>query len=451
MTNFFEIVYRSKHSKARLGKITTAHGVINTPAFVPVATKGTIKSVPPTLIKDLNLQVCFVNTYHIVVHPGVEVLEKAGGIQNFSQINLPFMSDSGGFQVFSLDKNRRAANFFSEPEVETTGTLAMPAEQKEALILKITDEGVRFRSIYNGSVINFTPESSMEYQRQIGADMLMAFDECTYYPATHEYAVKAMERTHEWLRRCISHINESAKIIPQDQLASRQEFGTARSSSVQAKPDSRHHSLAQTTDLLHNFTDSLLQHKQYLYGIIQGGTYEDLRVESAKFVMQQKVDGIAIGGVAVGESKKEIREQVNWVTPYLPEDKPVHLLGIGHIDDIYDLVVSGIDSFDCVEPTRLGRIGVIYSASLLHVGDRHAYPLQKNQKREITKGIYKNDLSPVDEDCSCYVCKNFTKAYLHHLFKQRELLGYTLATYHNLWVMEQFMEMIRQQIANDLL
>jgi tRNA-guanine transglycosylase len=365
---------------------------------VPVATKGTIKSLPPQLVANLHLQVCFVNTYHIVVHPGAEVLERAGGIQKFSQIHLPFMSDSGGFQVFSLDKNKRAANFFSEPENEIVGSLAMPTEQKEALILKISDEGVSFRSIYDGTVIEFTPESSMKYQQQIGADLLMAFDECTYYPATHEYAVKAMNRTHEWLKRCIAYIKEHK---------------------------------------------TSLGHPQYLYGIIQGGTYEDLRKQSAEFVLNQDVPGIAIGGVAVGESKKEIREQVAWVSPYLPKDKPVHLLGIGHIDDIYDLIVHGIDSFDCVEPTRLGRIGVIYKYG------NAAGHIQKNIKREITKSIYKNDLSPVDEDCDCYVCTNFTKAYLHHLFKQKELLGYTLATYHNLYVMEKFMEIIREQIARD--
>lgn len=397
MSEFFKVLHNSKKSKARLGEIHTDHGIIKTPAFVPVATKGTLKSVHPQLIHNLNLQLCFVNTYHIVVHPGAAVLQKAGGIQKFSQINLPFMSDSGGFQVFSLDKNKRAANFFSEPETETVGTLAMPTEQKEALILKITDEGVSFRSIYDGTVIDFTPESSMQYQAQIGADMLMAFDECTYYPATHEYAVKAMHRTHEWLKRCIAY---KSRFEPP----------------------------------LNN---------QYLYGIIQGGTYEDLRKQSAEFVVSQDVPGIAIGGVAVGESKKEIREQVAWVSPYLPKDKPVHLLGIGHIDDIYDLIVHGIDSFDCVEPTRLGRIGVIYKYA------NSANHFEKNIKREITKSIYKNDLSPVDEDCNCYVCTNFTKAYLHHLFKQKELLGYTLATYHNLHVMEKFMETIREQIAQD--
>jgi tRNA-guanine transglycosylase len=398
MSSFFNVLHNSKRSKARLGEINTAHGTIKTPAFVPVATKGTIKSLPPQLVANLHLQVCFVNTYHIVVHPGAEVLERAGGIQKFSQIHLPFMSDSGGFQVFSLDKNKRAANFFSEPENEIVGSLAMPTEQKEALILKISDEGVSFRSIYDGTVIEFTPESSMKYQQQIGADLLMAFDECTYYPATHEYAVKAMNRTHEWLKRCIAYIKEHK---------------------------------------------TSLGHPQYLYGIIQGGTYEDLRKQSAEFVLNQDVPGIAIGGVAVGESKKEIREQVAWVSPYLPKDKPVHLLGIGHIDDIYDLIVHGIDSFDCVEPTRLGRIGVIYKYG------NAAGHFQKNIKREITKSIYKNDLSPVDEDCDCYVCTNFTKAYLHHLFKQKELLGYTLATYHNLYVMEKFMEIIREQIARD--
>ena len=279
-------------------------------------------------------------------------------------------------------------------------------DSEQPLVEKISEDGVKFRSLYDGQLIEFTPEKSMEYQRQIGADLLMAFDECTHYPATHEYAEKALTRTHEWLKRCIAYKGNSTRCFVRLTLK-----GPRR--------------LTKNT-CLHVF------HEQYLYGIIQGGTYEDLRIQSAKFISEQDVPGVAIGGVSVGETKEEMREQVKWVAPYLPKDKPVHLLGVGQIDDIIDLVKYGIDTFDCVEPTRLGRMGTVYQIQTSQI--------------DINKSVFKMDLTRVDEKCGCYVCQNFTKSYLHHLFKQREILGYTLATYHNLWVMEKLMEHIREMI-----
>ncbi|MBI4973642.1 tRNA guanosine(34) transglycosylase Tgt [Candidatus Roizmanbacteria bacterium] len=393
MTSFFSVHQRSQKSQARLGTITTSHGKIQTPAFVPVGTKGTIKALTPSLIKDIGVQVSFVNTYHLVTHPGPEIIAKAGGIHTYSKMNIPLMSDSGGFQVFSLAQNSRKAKLRAD-------------DSESPLVEKISEDGVKFRSLYDGQLIEFTPEKSMEYQRQIGADLLMAFDECTYYPATHEYAEKALMRTHEWLKRCIAYKKTRHDVF--------------------CPP---HPKGAQAIDKKHM---SSFFHEQYLYGIIQGGTFEDLRVASAKFIAEQDVPGVAIGGVSVGETKEEMREQVKWIVPYLPADKPVHLLGVGQIDDIIDLVKYGIDTFDCVEPTRLARMGVIYSHS--------------NKQIDINKSIFKADLTRVDEKCSCYVCQNFTKSYLHHLFKQREILGYTLATYHNLWVMEKLMENIREMI-----
>ncbi|MCX6732025.1 MAG: tRNA guanosine(34) transglycosylase Tgt, partial [Candidatus Roizmanbacteria bacterium] len=280
--------------KARLGTITTDHGVVQTPAFVPVGTKGTIKGLTQEQIKTLTIQLSFVNTYHLVTHPGVEVLQKAGGIHSLAKYSIPLMSDSGGFQVFSLaqrQKDQRKARVRGE---------------EEPLVEKIDENGVTFRSVYDGQKIIFTPETSMDFQVAIGADINMAFDECTYYPATHEYTEKAMNRTHEWLKRCVSHRTIEAKTI-------------------------------QPTK------------NQYLYGIIQGGTFEDLRKKSAEFVVAQNTPGIAIGGVSVGETKEEMRSQVKWVAPYLPNDRPVHLLGVGQVDDIVDLVTQGIDTFDCVE------------------------------------------------------------------------------------------------------
>lgn len=487
MANFFKVLHHSKKSKARVGQIKTSHGIIKTPAFVPVATKGTVKALPPQFVQEIGIQVAFVNTYHLVTHPGGAVIEKAGGIHNYSGLNIPLMSDSGGFQVFSLarknkfqitnskkQKNSKSqisiskqSNDFREVEMKSFGREAKMTNQgllkrivdirgeEQPILVKITDEGVKFRSTYDGKVIEFTPEKSIEYQRMIGADINMAFDECTYYPATHNYANKAMERTHRWLKRCIDYKRNFQFSVFSFQ--SNKKFLNIKN--------------LKTKKLLKN-EKLKMKNIQYIYGIIQGGLYEDLRKKSAEFVVNQPVDGVAIGGVSVGETKKEMRDQVRWVADYLPKDKPVHLLGVGQADDIIDLVRYGIDTFDCVEPTRLARMGKVYQwerilsrlslppvlatsgrleKSLRAVGSPSSRAIRSRPdfETDIFKGIYKNDLSPVDNDCNCYVCRNFTKSYLHHLFKQREILGYNLATYHNLWVMERLFEKIREGISKD--
>lgn len=382
---FYKLIYRSKRSKARIGEIKTPHGTIQTPVFVPTATRGTVKTLLPFLLENIKVKIAFVNTYHLVSHPGVEVIEKAGGIHKFARLDIPLMSDSGGFQVFSLAKEKRRANIRGE---------------EQPLLVKISDEGVKFRSPFDGKLIDFTPEKSIEYQKRIGADINVAFDECIPYGASYRYSKKATERTHRWLKRSIAYHRSQTK-------------------------------------------------NQYLYGVIQGGVFEDLRRESAQFVVAQDTPGVAIGGVSVGETKKEMRNQVRWVSDYLPDDRPVHLLGVGQFDDIFDLIKYGIDSFDCVEPTRLARMGKIYQT-----------PIIKNQKGvlavtdeqvDITKTIYKANLEPVDVKCNCYVCANFTKAYLHHLFKQKEILAYILASYHNLSVMGDFFEKIKKLITRDLI
>jgi len=419
MTDFFKTICRSKKSKARLGEIKTSHGTIQTPAFVAVGTKGTVKALTSDMVKQTGTKVAFVNTYHLVTHPGADIIKKAGGIHQYCGFDIPLMSDSGGFQVFSLASNRRKANVRAE---------------EEPLLVKISPDGVRFRSVFDGKLIEFTPEKSMQYQEEIGADINMAFDECTYYPATHEYAKKAMERTHEWLKRCI------------DYRKRHRVFSTASP-------------LEGDIKRLTQKRVSCLAINQYLYGVIQGATYEDLRKESARFVVSQNTPGVAIGGVSVGETKKEMREQVKWVSDYLPADRPVHLLGVGQIDDIVDLVRYGIDTFDCVEPTRLARMGTLYQlGGIQHHVFSTASP-QRGRKRlsqkqvfssseniDINKSIFKNNLEKVDVDCDCYVCRNYTKSYLHHLFKQKEILGYTLATYHNLWVMEKLFASVRTGI-----
>ena len=382
---FFRLLKKSKISRARLGIIQTKHGSIKTPAFVPVATKGTLKTIPPHDLKDIGVQVAFVNTFHLTVHPGVDVIKKLGGIHAYSQLDIPLMSDSAGFQIFSLGQGK------DKTHIKTL-------EEDEALLLKIQEEGVRFRSPRDGKVMMFTPEISMRNQEKIGADLLMAFDECIYHGATRQYTKDATDRTHRWLMRCIK--------------ALRQAHGK--------------------------------QKNQYLYGIIQGGVFEDLRIESAKFVTEQKIDGVAIGGVSVGETKKEMRDQVKWVAPYLPDDKPVHLLGIGQVDDILDLVSYGIDTFDCVEATRLARNGIVYQGNPSTVLRVH-----KVNKLDLGKSKYLADKNPIQKTCRCYTCNNFSLAYIHHLFKEKELLGYYLATYHNLFFFSEFFREIRENIESE--
>lgn len=474
---FFKNIFQSKKSKARLGEIKTDHGLIKTPAFVPVATKGTLKALPPCFIKDLGMQTAFVNTYHLVIHPGVETIQKAGGIHKFANLNIPLMSDSGGFQIFSLarEKNQKL-NIKYQKYLSTSSRSRVQSRDKsnikngntkkadirgeeQPLLVEILESGVKFRSTYDGKLVEFTPEKSMQFQHKIGTDIIMAFDECIYYGSGYQYAKKATERTHRWLERCISEIRRW-----------RVDDGRWRKENRGLKIESKKSTV---------YPQSLKTHprfsivdRQYLYGIIQGGIYEDLRKQSAKFVVSQPIDGVAIGGVSVGETKKEMREQVDWVSDYLPKDKPVHLLGVGQFDDIIDLVKLGIDTFDCVEPTRLARMGKVYQWE--RIFSRLSLPpvlttssrLEKSLRAvgspsgrvtssrldfdiDIFKGIYKNNLSPVDKNCNCYTCTNFTKAYLHHLFKQKEILGYTLATYHNLWVMKRFFDNIRMLIADN--
>lgn len=435
MNNFFKILYQSKKSQARVGEIKTSHGVIKTPAFVAVGTKGTIKSLFPSLLKEIKTQLAFVNTYHLVTHPGATIIKKAGGIHKYANFNIPLMSDSGGFQVFSLARkksqvsNIKSQNYNSKFKINN--------EEQKPFLIKISDDGVKFRSVFDGTIIEFTPEKSIEYQQKIGADMIMAFDECIYYGASYQYTKKATERTHNWLLRSINKF-KSLRVNELESLKDRNK-----------KLNNLQNSLNSLNKIINN---------QYLYGIIQGGVYEDLRKKSAEFVVSQDIDGVAIGGVSVGESKKEMREQVKWVSDFLPKDKPVHLLGVGQIDDVFDLVKYGIDTFDCVEPTRIARMGEIYQIYGLMPFFRKLKSEKSLLKKkaslpvltiDILKGKYRDDLSKIDENCDCYVCQNFTKSYLHHLFKNRELLAYTLATYHNLWVMEKLFEWIREMIANN--
>ncbi len=351
----FTLGATDKKTKARTGVIYTPHGDIQTPAFVPVGTQASVKSLSPNELDTLGVQLYFVNTYHMYLRPGMDVIKKVGGLHNFMHWNKPIITDSGGFQAFSLAK-------------------------KESLV-KISDDGVEFQSHWDGSKHMFTPERSMQWQAELGSDMHIAFDDCTPYPVTHEQAKASMERTHRWAKRSLAAHTQGA-----------------------------------------------------LYGSIQGSVFEDLRKESAKFISSLDFDGIAIGGVSVGESKKEMVSVLSWVSPLLPPDKPRHLLGVGEVDDIFALVEAGMDTFDCVQPTRLARTGVL---------------LVGNKQLDITKAVFADDTKPIEEGCACYACANFSRAYIHHLFHVRELLAYRLATIHNLFFMHALVGEIRKSIEQE--
>jgi len=374
MYKFFKITKKHSKSKARLGLIKTLHGVIHTPAFFPVATKATIKSLTPEDIKKIGFEAVLANTYHLYLQPGHKIIKKLGGLHRFMNWSGPIATDSGGFQVFSLGAafKKKIGKILKDDYQEKPKT-------QIAKLVKIDNNGVDFTSHLDGSLHRFTPESSIKIQEDLGADIIFVFDECTSPLASYDYTKRSMKKTHQWAERCLK-----------------------------AKKS-----------------------KQALFGIVQGGPFEDLRKESAQFIGQLPFDGFGIGG---SFGKGEMKKTLDWVIPYLPENKPRHLLGIGYLDDIKEAVKRGIDLFDCVYPTRLARHGTF---------------LTDQGQLNIFKGGYKLDKKPIMKNCSCYTCQNFTRAYLHHLFKAKEILGARLATFHNLHFMYQFMEKIRKDIRGN--
>jgi tRNA-guanine transglycosylase len=363
-----------------VGIIHTPHGTIKTPRFVPVGTQATVKSLTPDELHDLDVQLFFVNTYHTYLRPNLTVIKKFGGLHRFMAWDGPIITDSGGFQVFSLARPKYTP---------------IDRDEEHASLVKITEDGVKFRSHWDGSEHFFTPESSMQYQWTLGSDIHIAFDECTPYPASKEYALAALDRTHRWAVRSLTEHQKLAMLAEKKSMP-----------------------------------------YQALYGVVQGSVYEDMRVGSGKFISSLETDGIAIGGVSVGETKKEMVNVLKWVVPCLPEKKPRHLLGVGEIDDIFALVEHGMDTFDCVQPTRLARMGRVY------VGKATSASFDL----DITQVRYKEDATPIDAACSCYTCTHFTKSYLHHLFRVKELLGYRLATIHNIHFVGSLVASIRQSI-----
>jgi queuine tRNA-ribosyltransferase len=353
----YEFIKECKQTGARLGRVHTPHGVIDTPAFMPVGTQATVKAMTPDELKEIGAQIILSNTYHLYIRPGHKLVEKAGGLHGFMNWDRPILTDSGGFQVFSLNELR-----------------------------KIREEGVEFRSHLDGSKHFFTPESVMEIENSLGADIMMAFDECAPYPADYDYVKNSMERTIRWLKRCKE---------------------------------------------AHKNTD-----KQALFGIVQGGTYKDLRIESARRTVEVELPGYAVGGLSVGEPKELMNEVLEYTVPELPKDKPRYLMGVGSPDSLLDGAIRGIDMFDCVLPTRIARNGTVMTSK---------------GKLVVRNAEYSEDFLPMDEECDCYACKNFSRAYIRHLIKAGEILGGRLTTIHNLRFLQNLMANIRKAIAEDRL
>ena len=351
----YELIKEDKHTGARLGKIHTSHGVINTPIFMPVGTQATVKSMTSEDLEEMDANIILGNTYHLYLRPGQEIMEKAGGLHKFMHWDRPILTDSGGFQVFSLNDLR-----------------------------KITEEGVEFCSHLDGSRHFMSPEKSIDMQNTIGADIIMCFDECAPADADYEYTKKSMEMTTRWAKRC---------------------------KDAHGRPDD-----------------------QALFGIVQGGMYEDLRAESVRGLTEIDFPGYSIGGLSVGESKDTMYRILDATVPLLPKDKPRYLMGVGSVDALLEGVIRGVDMFDCVLQTRIARNGTAMTSQ---------------GKVVVRNATYKEDFTPLDPECDCFVCRNYTRAYLRHLVKCNEILGARLLTYHNLYFTLKLMEKVRNAIMED--
>jgi len=349
----FDLLNTDSSCAARRGRLTTPHGVIETPIFMPVGTHGALKAMTPAQVEETGAQIILSNTYHLHLSPGEGLVEKAGGLHRFMNWKGPILTDSGGFQVFSLPKKR------------------------------ITETGVFFRHENTGEEIFLGPQEAMQIQNTLGADIIMAFDECIPFPATHDYASKSIRKTLRWAEECIKH---------------------------QGRKD------------------------QALFGIVQGGVYEDLRQECARIMGDMDFPGYAVGGVSVGEGLELLKKVVDYTAPMLPEHKPRYLMGVGLPEDILESVDRGMDMFDCVIPTRYARSATLFT---------------KRGKIRLTNRRYRRDFFPVDPSCDCYCCSNFSRAYLHHLFRSNEILSATLSAIHNVHFYLNMMSQARQAIEQN--
>lgn len=371
----FTIQTQMPNGRGRTGRIETEHGTIETPAFTVVGTKATVKGLTPQMLTEMGVQAVLANTYHLYLQPGDDIVKQAGGLHTFMGWGGPTFTDSGGFQVFSL-----GVGFDSGDSKFTVGNQSRKQSNGQTKLVTIDNDGVAFRSHIDGSRHRFTPERSMEIQHNIGADIMFAFDECTSPSADYAYQRQAMERTHAWARRSLAQHEKTAGSY------------------------------------------------QSLYGIVQGGRFEDLRGESARVIGDMPFDGFGIGG---SFSKDDLKAGLTTVCDVLPYDKPKHLLGIGEFGDIFTGVENGIDTFDCVAPSRVARTGVLYT----HSG-----------KINVFNAAQSRDFRAPQDDCMCYTCSNYSRAYLAHLFRAKEMLGPMLATVHNIYFMMQFLKHIRTSI-----
>ena len=386
----FKIEKKLANSLGRVGILSTPHGDILTPAFVTVGTKATVKSLTPEAVASACAQVVLANTYHLFLQPGDEVVAKGGGLGKFMNWSGPTMTDSGGFQVFSL--GAAYGKDISKVVKITDPSLMIPERFDDSdapRLAKIGNDGVSFKSHLDGSIHYITPEKSIQIQHNLGADIIFAFDECTSPSEDLKYQEEALARTHAWAKRCLEEHN---KLNTENKIA--------------------------------------------LFGIVQGGREEDLRKKSAQIIADMEIDGKKFDGFGIGGSfaKEDMATAVKWCNEILPEEKPRHLLGIGEPEDLFMGVENGVDLFDCVIPTRLGRNGTIYT---------------KTGKISITNTKFREDFTPIEVDCECYTCKNYTKAYIAHLFHGKEMLAGTLASTHNLHFIVSLVAKIRESILNN--
>lgn len=402
----------------RAGIIVTPHGEIKTPSFVVVGTKATVKSLTPEQLITHNIQVVLANTYHLYLQPGDELVKEAGGLHNFMNFKGPMMTDSGGFQVFSL--GAAYGKEISKVVSVTDPSLLIPerssADDGVPRLATIGNDGVSFRSHIDGSLHYITPEKSIEIQHNLGADIIFAFDECTSPTENLRYQEDALSRTHAWARRSLNKHKEIEE-IKQKKAEEYSSFLGPRTKEEKG-PD---HSPEEYYSFL----------PQALFGIVQGGRSEELRKKSAKVIGGMDFDGFGIGG---SFAKEDMSNAVRWVNEELPEDKPRHLLGIGEPEDLFMGVENGVDLFDCVAPTRIARNGSLYT---------------KFGKINILNAKYIKDFSKIENDCECYTCKNYTKAYISHLFRAKEMLAATLASIHNIYFINNLVSNMREAIIND--
>ncbi|MGD9022441.1 MAG: tRNA guanosine(34) transglycosylase Tgt [Deltaproteobacteria bacterium] len=382
----FSFKLLAEDQQARAGKLVTPHGTVETPSFVAVGTQATVKAMSAEDLRAIGSQIIITNAYHLHLQPGAELVEKMGGLHRFMGWHGPLMIDSGGFQIFSQGAARehgvgKIASIF--PEEKDRGGHFTSKTAKP--LVRVNANGVEFVSYLDGSQHRFTPEGVVDIGRRFGADIILVLDECTSPLHDYEYTRTAMERTHRWAVRAMSQFRAAS------------------------------------------------DRSQALWGIVQGGAYQDLREQSVAFVAEQNFDGYAVGG-SLGRSKDEMHQVLDWTIPFLPQDKARHLLGVGEIDDIFEIVRRGVDLFDCVAPTRMARTGTLFVEG------------EERFRIHIPNARFKDDPGPVDEKCTCYTCSNYSRAYLRHLFVARELSAIRLATIHNLSFIESLMGQIRHAI-----